>query len=318
MVLKKAILKTLDDIKSPTNYIDIYKHIVQKNYYDFKKAKTPALTVSALLGDFIRKGDSRIKRAKVGKLYLYYLNKNESDIIEKLDNFTVDNNKKKKESQDYSERDLHILLSTYLKEENIYSKTIFHEESSNKKDKNQKWIHPDMIGINFRKFKNSTSKTFLKAINKIDTFNLTSYEIKKEITSDSELKKSFFQAVSNSSWANFGYLVAFEINDNLKEEIERLNQSFGIGVIELKSNPYESKLLYPAKYKELNFKTIDKLCNINKTIEDFIKKIEKIITLDEKYSESKEKELNDFCDKYFSDDNEIEKYCESKKIPIVK
>ena len=85
------------------------------------------------------------------------------------------------------------------------------------------------------KEKNETKKE-LKQVTKKELKN----EIKKEINTDYELKKSYFQAVSNSSWANYGYLVALEISDNLKDEMERLNQSFGIGIIELKSNPYES------------------------------------------------------------------------------
>lgn len=36
-----------------------------------------------------------------------------------------------------------------------------------------------------------------------------------------------------SSWANYGYLVALEISDSLKDEMQRLNQSFGISIIEL-------------------------------------------------------------------------------------
>ena len=84
------------------------------------------------------------------------------------------------------------------------------------------------------------------------------------------MKKSFFQAVSNSSLANYGYLVAFEISDSLDEEMERLNQSFGIGIINLKANPYESKMLYQSKYNELDFKTLDKLCKINNDFETFI------------------------------------------------
>ena len=35
-----------------------------------------------------------------------------------------------------------------------------------------------------------------------------------------DLKKSYFQAVSNSSRANYSYLVALEIGDNLKDEME--------------------------------------------------------------------------------------------------
>ncbi|PLW99035.1 MAG: hypothetical protein C0593_04175, partial [Marinilabiliales bacterium] len=81
MTVKEAILKTLDDINGLTNYMDIYHHIVKKEYYDFKDAKTPTATISALLGDFIRNGDTRVKRIKEsGGNYSYYLTKNEANI----------------------------------------------------------------------------------------------------------------------------------------------------------------------------------------------------------------------------------------------
>jgi hypothetical protein len=94
--------------------------------------------------------------------------------------------------------------------------------------------------------------------------------------------------------------------------MERLNQSFGIGIIELKANPYESKILFPAKYKDLDFKTIDKLCKINKDFEKFIEQIEKLMTASDKYYKSTEKELDEFCDSYFLNDTEIEEYCKEK------
>ena len=62
------------------------------------------------------------------------------------------------------------------------------------------------------KLKNKSSNSLMKVINQSDAFNLISYELKREIKSDYELKKCFFQAVSNSSWANYGYLVAFDIS----------------------------------------------------------------------------------------------------------
>lgn len=162
------------------------------------------------------------------------------------------------------------------------------------------------------------SQNFIKSINRVDTFKLSSYEIKKEINSDSELKKAYFQAVSNSSWANYGYLVAFEFSDSLYDEMSRLNQSFGIGIVELDSNPYQSKILFPAKYKDLDFKTIDKLCVINKEFEKFIEQAEKLLTAQERYYHSTERELDEFCDSYFKNDTEIEKYCSENKIPFVK
>ena len=208
MTIKEAILKSLDDINGLTNYLEVYNHIVAKNYYDFGTAKTPASTVSALLGDFIRNGDTRVKRIKQeGGTYSYYLTKNEQDIgIEILSGSTETNIVKtpKVKVKSYEERDLHKLLSSYLKNTKIYSKTIFHEQSKYGKDNNQIWTHPDMVGIKFLNLQTKVSQNFLKSINRVDTFKLSSYEIKKVINSDSELKKAFFQAVSNLSWSNYG------------------------------------------------------------------------------------------------------------------
>lgn len=322
MTIKEAILKSLEDLIIPVYNTEVYNHIVNKNYYEFLNGKTPASTISAKLGDFIRDGDSRVKRIKRSNgIYYYYLTKNEKEIdLELLNQNNKDIEEKEVQivkSKVYEERDLHKLLSSYLKNSDTYSKTIFHEQS-NGKDSNQIWTHPDIIGIKFLNLQSKISQNFLKSINRVDTFKLSSYELKREINSDSELKKAYFQAVSNSSWANYGYLVAFEFSDSLKEEMTRLNQSFGIGIIELNANPYQSKVLFPAVYRELDFKTIDKLCKINREFERFIEQTEKILTASEKYVSGVEKELDEFCDRYFLNDTEIEKYCKEKNIPSEK
>lgn len=320
MTVKEAILKSLEDINNVTNYMVVLNHIKQRNYYDFGDAKTPSATVSAILGKFIRNGDTRVKRIKLdGGSYSYYLTKNENKIgIEILsgdiETQTIKHSKISK-SKIYEERDLHKLLSSYLKNTDTYSKTIFHEQS-NGKDNNQIWTHPDMIGIKFLNLQTKASQNFLKSINRVDTFKLSSYELKREINSDSELKKTFFQAVSNSSWANYGYLVAFEFSDSLNEEMARLSQSFGIGIIELNANPYQSKVLYPSVFRDLDFKTIDKLCKMNKEFEKFIEQTEKLMTASEKYISGAEKELDEFCDNYFSNDTEVENYCKERFIPV--
>ncbi|MEI6142354.1 MAG: hypothetical protein WCP85_23975 [Mariniphaga sp.] len=320
MTLKEAVLKTLGELDKPTIFNDLYKVIVAKNYYDFGTSKTPALSVSGVLTGFIQKGDTRVKRMKQENgTYAYYLTKNEQNIgIEVLTGISETKSAKVTKAdkiKTYEERDLHKLLSSYLKNTGIYSKTIFHEQS-NGKDNNQIWTHPDMVGIKFLNLQTKVSQNFLKSINRSDTFKLNSFELKKEINTDSELKKAFFQAVSNSSWANYGYLVAFEFSDSLTEEMERLNQSFGIGIIELNANPYQSKILFPAKYHDLDFKTIDKLCKINKEFEKFIEQTEKLMTAEERYYKSTEKELDEFCDDYFVNDTEIEDYCKEKNIPL--
>lgn len=320
MTLKESVLKSLEDINGITNYLAVLNHIIDKNYYDFGGAKTPGSTVSAILGDFIRNGDTRVKRIKQdGGTYSYYLTKNEQNIG--IDILSGDTDTliplliKSTKARTYEERDLHKLLSSYLKNTDTYSKTIFHEQS-NGKDSNQIWTHPDMVGIRFLNLQTKASQNFLKSINRVDTFKMSSYELKKEINSDTELKKAFFQAVSNSSWANYGYLVAFEFSDSLYEEMGRLNQSFGIGVIQLNGNPYQSKILFPAAYRDLDFKTIDKLCKMNDKFNRFIEQTEKLMTANEKYISGAEKELDEFCDTYFVNDTEMENYCEEKFIPI--
>ncbi len=39
------------------------------------------------------------------------------------------------------------------------------------------------------------------------------------------------------------------------------------------------------------------------------------MTAEEKYHKSTEKELDEFCDDYFENDTEMEKYCKDKFIP---
>jgi hypothetical protein len=65
--------------------MEIYNHIVKNNYYEFVVGKTPASTVSALLGDFIRNGDTRVKRIKQdGGTYSYYLTKTSRILVLKF------------------------------------------------------------------------------------------------------------------------------------------------------------------------------------------------------------------------------------------
>ena len=134
MTIKEAILKVLEEQKSALTYMEVHDKINENNYIDWSNAKTPSDTVGAQLGEFIRQNDTRVKRVKGKKGFEYYLSKYEnelniSDIVEK-----ETEPKKVAKSKVYQERDLHKLLSSYLKNKNTYSKTIFHEKSANSKD----------------------------------------------------------------------------------------------------------------------------------------------------------------------------------------
>lgn len=218
--------------------------------------------------------------------------------------------------ENYKERDLHKLLSNYLvTQKNILSKTIFHE-TSKKSDQNQKWIHPDMVGVSFSEFQNKATVTLMKAADIKQYVDLYSFELKCSIQNDHELKEAYFQALSNSSWANFGYLVAFEINDDLMEEIERLNRAFGIGIIRLSPYETDTKILFSAKKNEVDYFTIDKLCRINEDFKRFMERTARVLNAQGEVLEDVKGGLVQFCDKGFSSDAELLQYCNDKRIPL--
>ncbi|MGL2410977.1 HrgA protein [Helicobacter pylori] len=152
------------------------------------------------------------------------------------------------------ERDLHPFL-TYMaiNNENLkcYTKTIFHEESLKSPKGMDRWLYPDMVGVRFlhAEWSNENLIAFSK---KFDTLpiKLVSFELKKEI-SVHNCRECYFQAISNSS--NEGYLVGRHIdtrNPQLMDLLKRLHASFGIGVIDLRTNEDKSAILLNAKYKE--------------------------------------------------------------------
>ena len=81
----------------------------------------------------------------------------------------------------------------------------------------------------------------------------------------------FFQAVSNSSWANEGYLVANIINENVMEELRILSDLHGIGVILLDDVPTNSTIVLPAKRKtDIDWQSVNRIVSENKDFERYI------------------------------------------------
>lgn len=123
----------------------------------------------------------------------------------------------------------------------------------------------------FNDYQRETQK--LQESFKISSFKLYSFELKKRLNF-SNLREYYFQAVSNSSWANEGYLVTLEIENDpaLNDELRRLSNSFGIGLIKLNANEIEeSEILFPAQEKEfIDWDTIDRLVEENKDFKQFI------------------------------------------------
>ncbi len=122
---------------------------------------------------------------------------------------------------------------------------------------------------------------------------LFSFELKRDLTF-ANLRESFFQTVSNSSWANEGYLVAAEISgdEEFRTELRRLSTSFGIGVIHLHiDDPDASEILFPARTREnLDWDAINKL-TINADFREFLRRVRIDISSNEIRKEKYERVL---------------------------
>ncbi|GAA9923742.1 COG2958 family protein [Helicobacter pylori] len=158
-----------------------------------------------------------------------------------------------------------------------YTKTIFHEGSLKSPKGMDRWLYPDMVGVRFlhAELSNENLIAFSK---KFDTLpiKLVSFELKKEI-SVHNCRECYFQAISNSSWANEGYLVGHHIdthNSQLMDLLKRLHASFGIGVIDLRTDEDKSAILLNAKYKEkIDYTVALELSEKNEEFSGFLKSV---------------------------------------------
>lgn len=185
----------------------------------------------------------------------------------------------KKKRFDFLEKDLHAYLTYYAYYHlQCYTKTINHSQSSKKEF--GEWVHPDIVGCYFPldDWKQEVYE-LSSSIGNI-SIRLLSFELKREL-SFGNLRESFFQTVSNSSWANESYLVAAEVSEEVefRNELARLSTSFGIGVIKLNlEDPHSTEIIFPAKYREaLDWETINKL-TMNADFKEFISTVKIDIT----------------------------------------
>ncbi|MHB1664617.1 MAG: HTH domain-containing protein [bacterium] len=286
LTLKELSEKVIREIHKPLTPKEIWDIAKEKGYDKLSgtMGKTPWNTIGAHIYVDMRDNKDSIF-IKLGSMpRRFYLKNlpsiNDEDVNKiKLENkaLNLDNVK------NYKEKDLHQFLTYYVHTfKLIYTKTINHEKS--KKSGYTQWLHPDLVGILYH-FEDYNEKAFdiAKEIGSIP-IELYSFEIKKELNFNN-IRESFFQAVSNSSWANEGYLAAASISDDdeFYSELERLSSSFGIGIIQLNiDEPDSSDIIFSAKYKtNLDWKTISKLSETNSDFEDFLDKAIKAMKIKE-------------------------------------
>ncbi|MBE9578938.1 MULTISPECIES: COG2958 family protein [Moraxella] len=211
------------------------------------------------------------------RIFWYASDVETTDLVsDKLPIQETDNTFKKdiqKSKNTLTEHELYPKLIEFLSTEfGLYCLRIDEKTSKNSHGQNgNQWLHPDIVAMQ------AIDKSWKKAVQdcvKISGANvrLWSFEVKKELNK-SNVRASFFQAVSNSSWANEGYLVASSIAENVSEELRILSDLHGIGVIVLNLDDItESEIVLPAKRKtNIDWQSVNRIVAENRDFERYIK-----------------------------------------------
>ncbi|HEY9048127.1 MAG TPA: HTH domain-containing protein [Ohtaekwangia sp.] len=269
--------RVLKEVKKPLSVSEIWDYAT-KAEFNVKlgsQGKTPSATLGAQLHVNARDNKNSLF-ATIGsrpkKFYLKSLKYNKELLVEE----DLEAKGEVEDTLRYSEKDLHQLLAYFVYYHmKAHSKTLDHTKTSKKYY--GEWIHPDMVACYFSIDElKSEVYDLIRSINK-SPVRFYSFEIKKKL-SFGNLRESFFQAVSNSSWAHESYLVTSDISEEKEftEELVRLCNSFGIGVILLDVNdPDDSEIVIDADAKDgVEVDTINKLA-INPDFKDFLVRIRK-------------------------------------------
>jgi hypothetical protein len=303
LTFEQLVIKVLDTTQSAMSADEIWAYVVEHELDKElgSKGKTPVATLSALIYKDISEKDAESVFVKDSyRPTVFYLKKYQdqidkshfrknpkSGISEQKKDITGNEitdvsqplpDKTHRDNPSYKEIQLHPFMVYYANlYMNCYCKTIRHTLSLKKEF--GEWQHPDIIGCCFPTdgWKNPEIFKLSSSVGDI-SLKLFSFELKRKLTFEN-LREAFFQAVSNSSWANEGYLVTADImaNPEFLNELRRLSSSFGIGVIKLDiTDPDSSYIQFPARYKEnLDWETINKLYKMNPDFQNFIKRVNK-------------------------------------------
>ena len=312
-------LQALTELNRPATASEIWQYIEQNQlyqqlpFYDAQQGvsslgKTPWSTVGAHLYERAKKADSPITTQGNRPKYFVLKATAQPVIAPSIAAPSVATPK-----THFHERDLHPLLCKFLYSSPTFSAlsyTIFHERSKKNQKGADAWLHPDMVAVNFEyaDFENEALLNFIKKFDRLP-LKLFSFELKIRLDFGN-YKECFFQAVSNSSWANEGYLVALDMaqDEGFVDALQKLSQSFGIGIIHLDAqNIAQSQILSPAQFKEkIDYTTAYELAEKNS---DFAKFLKNIVEYD---PYNGYRFTGDFDE--VLDDDELVKYLHEKKI----
>lgn len=268
--------KVLSHSKLPLSVDQVWQQAVQNGYEQelSGSGKTPVHTLGAQLYTNVKTGPAS-KFVGIGnRPKRFYLRSRHSEMDFSETVLTADE-LPTPAGTSFLEKDLHPFLAYFVSKQefsgSVYSKTLDHTKSS--KSSYGQWVHPDIVGCYFPDWEAPTKN--LSQVLGNASLRLFSFELKREL-SFKNLRESFFQAVSNSSWANQGYLCAATISEDpdFHAELQRLSESFGIGIVHLDiTDPDSSNVMFQARERGIDWESVDKLCEMNPDFRVFLERV---------------------------------------------
>lgn len=175
-----------------------------------------------------------------------------------------------------NEQALYPLLINFLHRDfKLYCKRIDEKTSRNSYGSGgNHWLHPDVVALEpLDQEWDAVVKDCVRHGND-SSVRLWSFEVKKQLTRGN-IRQHFFQAVSNSTWANFGYLVATGMNNDVEPELQMLASLHGIGVLLLNTESlFDSQILIPARERtSIDWQSVNRIVAENSDFHHFIEQV---------------------------------------------
>ena len=175
------------------------------------------------------------------------------------------------------EHDLYPILLEYMKNEHgIKGERIDEKRAINSRGAGgNKWLFPDVVGL--EDLTHGMDAEIVSAIRESRSRRIRTWSFEvKLLINKSNVRETYYQAVSNSSWSHFGYLVAKDIEGSeTTSELRMLYAMHGIGVIRLDTeNPSESQIIIPARERtDIEWNMCNRLASENKDFKDVVKRL---------------------------------------------
>ncbi|RMX05954.1 HrgA protein [Corticibacter populi] len=211
------------------------------------------------------------------RLYWWEANpQQQTQVLQTLDEAAVTDVDVSLIPQSLSEHDLYPLLMEFLhKDLKLYCQRINEKTSKNSHGNGgNRWLHPDIVALEpLDQHWDAVVKDCVRHGND-SSVRLWSFEVKKQLTRNN-VRECFFQAVSNSSWANFGYLVATGLNNDVEDELQMLASLHGVGVLLLDTDSlYDSQILIPARLRtKIDWQSVNRIVSENSDFHRFVEQV---------------------------------------------